>query len=67
MAISKEKISKSRIIIDSALFIEVLYLRNCGSGFCLHPANKCIGISTIYWNHSAFCGHSLGKPHGMME
>ena len=23
-------------------------------------------ISTIYWNHGAFCGHSLGKPHGMM-
>ncbi len=23
-----------------------------------------IGISTIYWNHNAFCGHSLDKPHG---
>jgi len=23
-----------------------------------------IEISTIYWNHSAFCGHSLDKPHG---
>jgi hypothetical protein len=42
---------------------------------------KCIGISTIYydllntppacggelhWNHDAFCGHSLGKPHGII-
>ena len=27
----------------------------------------CIGISTIHWNHGVFCGHSLGKPHGMME
>jgi hypothetical protein len=26
-----------------------------------------LGISIIYWNHSAFCVHSLGKPHGMME
>jgi len=25
---------------------------------------KCTGISTIYWNHNAFCGHSLAKPHG---
>jgi len=28
---------------------------------------KCIGISTIDWNHGAFYGHFLGKPHGMME
>ena len=28
---------------------------------------KCIGIATIYWNHGLFCGHSLGKPYGMME
>jgi hypothetical protein len=27
----------------------------------------CIGISTIYWNHGAFCSHSLGKAIGMME
>jgi hypothetical protein len=29
--------------------------------------NKCIRISTIYWNHNAFCGHPFGKLHGMME
>jgi len=29
--------------------------------------NRCIEIFLIYWNHGAFCGHSLGKPHGMME
>jgi len=28
---------------------------------------KCIGNCTIDGNHGAFCGHSLGKPHGMME
>ena len=28
---------------------------------------KCIGISTIYWNYGAFCGHCLGMPHGMVE
>ncbi len=24
----------------------------------------CIGIYTIYWNYSVFCGHSLGKAPG---
>ena len=28
---------------------------------------KRLGNSTIYSNHCALCGHSLGKPHGMME
>jgi hypothetical protein len=29
--------------------------------------DECNGISSIYLNHGAFCGHFLGKPHGMME
>jgi hypothetical protein len=28
---------------------------------------KCIGISTIYWNHGIFCGHFLVESYGMME
>jgi len=28
---------------------------------------KCIGNCKIDGNHGTFCGHSLGKPHGMME
>ena len=28
---------------------------------------QCIGISTIYWKHSVFCGHFLVESYGMME
>jgi len=38
-SLEKKKCQKAEsFIIDSAFFIEVLYLRNCESGFCLHPA-----------------------------
>ena len=37
------------------------------AGFHLADTAKRLGISTIQWDYSVFCGHLLGMPHGMME
>jgi hypothetical protein len=62
----KFKMRSIENLVRNLRFFEIPIQKPCFRKSGLRLINY-IGISKIYWNHSAFCGHCLGKPHGMME